>query len=61
MREKNSYRNLSPAGFEVEVKENVFIPMPDGIHLAATGSQKFPLPWPTSPKWLRPIPAGPRE
>jgi hypothetical protein len=33
MREKNTYRNLSPAGFEVEVKNNVFIPMPDGIRL----------------------------
>jgi putative CocE/NonD family hydrolase len=35
MNVKNSYRNLSPANFEVEVKKNVFIPMPDGIHLAA--------------------------
>ena len=35
MNVKNSYRNLSPANFEVEVKKNVFIPMPDGVHLAA--------------------------
>jgi len=35
MNVKNSYRNLSPASFEVEIKKNVFIPMSDGIHLAA--------------------------